>query len=758
MRNRPLCSVCLALALLICITVHVGKGTFIKELRPSPMEQCVQDGDVIDLEGQVYQKEIKENYQVLYLKNNSIYYQEQSLIEPRIIVYDENKIKIHIGNIVKVTGEVSFYEGERNPGNFDQRMYYAKQGIHGCIWSSRVEVTDYRADWMQDKLYTLWQAWKQVLYDVAGEKDGAILSAMILGDKSGMDSQTKELYQANGIGHIIAISGLHLSFIGIGIYKILRRITGSYSAGGIAGIVFLVLYILMIGFTVSAVRAFVMFLFRVGADMAGRHYDSPTAFAASLVIVLIWRPLSIYDGGFWMSFLAVAAVIVVLPLFEEHRFQGFWASVSINLMMLPVLLYYFYEFPLYSTVLNLFVIPLMSAILFLGMMGSLLTGMFVVLGDVMPLGTLMLRLCRVILWLYEKSCEITLELPGARIVTGQPQIWQITVYYVCLAVVLIWQYRIRTETIKRSRETTDSAKKCRRPHRYVPVFYSFILMLGAFVLIWRFEDMNRLHITVLDVGQGDGIFMRGPDGGTYLIDGGSSDVKNVGRYRIEPYLLSQGVNRLDYVFVSHGDSDHISGIEELLERQQIGVEIGTLVFPEKAVWDEAIHNLALCAAGKGVQVAVIHQGESLKEDGLEILCIQPSEEYRGENGNAASMVLAVKYKEFDMLFTGDVEGEGEVELTENVKRFCGDRKFEVLKVAHHGSKNSSSAEFLDVVNPACAVVSAGIDNRYGHPHEETVNRIEHCGSKIYSTQECGAVGVNVTEDRTWITRYIADDN
>lgn len=527
-------------------------------------------------------------------------------------------------------------------------------------------------------------------------------------------------------------------------------------AGGIAGIVFLMLYVMMIGVTVSALRALVMYLFRVGADMAGRHYDSPTALSAALVIVLIWRPLSVYDGGFWMSFLAVLAVIIVLPMFAGLRFQSFWASVSINLVLFPVLIYYFYEFPLYSTVLNLFVIPMMSVILFLGIVGSLLSGILVAFGSMIPLGTWMLKLCRVILWLYERSCKITLEIPGARIVTGKPDIWQIAVYYGCLAVVLVWLYRIRTEKAKRRRERTEGDEKSRRLHRYAPLFCGFIFVLGMFSLLQRLGDTNGLQITVLDVGQGDGIFMRGPDGVTYLIDSGSSDVKNVGQYRIEPYLLSQGVDRLDYVFVSHGDSDHISGIEELLKRQQIGVKIETLVLPGKSVWDEAIRDLAMCAVSQGVRVAVVEQGQAVQEDDLEILCLQPSKECQIEAGNAASMVLVVKYKEFDMLLTGDVEGEGEKELEENLHRFCADRTFEVLKVAHHGSRKSSSPEFLDAVKPACAVISAGINNQYGHPHEETVDRIMDCGSKIYCTQDCGAVEIHVIDGDVVVTPHVTD--
>lgn len=142
MRDRPLCGICLILALLICITVYAGKGPAAKNLRPSPLKQTVPEDEVLILEGQVYQKEIKEKYQILFLKNNSINYQKQSFTEPKVIVYDKDKKEVHIGNEVRVTGTVSYYEGARNPGNFDQKLYYQKQGIHGNVWALQVEITD----------------------------------------------------------------------------------------------------------------------------------------------------------------------------------------------------------------------------------------------------------------------------------------------------------------------------------------------------------------------------------------------------------------------------------------------------------------------------------------------------------------------------------------------------------------------------------------------------------------------------------------
>ena len=682
--------------------------------------------------------------------------------------------------MVEIKGEVSFFENARNPGNFDQKRYYQIQDIHGIVWATEVRLLDSSRWELKNALVEFRSKWKENLVDAMGEEDGTTMGAMMLGEKSDMDQELKALYQANGIGHILAISGLHLSFIGIGMYRILRRLTGSYPIGGIAGILFLVLYIVMIGLTVSAIRALVMFLFRVGADIAGRHYDAPTALAVAAVVTLVWRPLYLFDGGFWLSFGAVFAILTVLPVMQqtsavkkyigksagrrdakkysilvsfaqESVVQGLRASISIHLVILPILLYYFFEFPLYSFFLNLFVIPLMSVLLFTGMLGSICDTM------IMPVSVVCFTLCRVILWIYKKSCDIAIMLPGARVVTGRPAIWQMVMYYMFLLLGVLTLKRkllVSMESLKRekiekgSNVKQDQQKKLYRDNiimwkRCVVILW----ILSSLMLMIRWGEKGSLGVTMLDVGQGDGIFLKGPDGGTYLIDGGSSDVKNVGRYRIEPFLKSQGVSKIDYAFISHGDSDHMNGVEELISRQEIGVRIGTLVLPVQEVWDDNLKELAHKADSAGVKVAVIQPGQNLTEGEMNITCLQPGASKKIEPGNAASMVLAVRYGGYDMLLTGDVEEEGEENLTSLLALGYQDCTWEVLKVAHHGSKNSSSEEFLDSVCPKYALISAGQDNRYGHPHQETLYRLKDAGSKIYSTQDQGAIVIIVRDGR-----------
>lgn len=725
MRNRPLCSVCLMVFLIFSIGMTAGGSRFFRE--PMPPEIKKQAGKEVQITGQVYQIEVRESYQILYLI--------LSKKTARILVYDDAKQSVQIGNKVNVKGELSLFEEARNPGNFDQKFYYEKQKIGAFLWAEALRVTDRESNPLKQGLYELRQKWKRILIDAAGEEDGGALAAILLGEKQGMDREIRELYQVNGIAHVLAISGLHLSFLGVGVYHLLRRITGSYTVGGLAGALFLSAYILMIGMTVSAFRAMVMFLFRIGADLSGRHYDSPTALAAAAVTVCMWRPLSLYDSGFWLSFGALIAIIFILPIFKNLPAQSLWASVSVNLFLLPILMYSFYEVPIYGVFLNLIVIPLLSVLMAAGLIGTMISLFWEHAGEAIFL------CCRIIFRVYEHSCEAALRLPFARVVTGQQDIWKILFYYVFLFAAVL---------LLRKKEENKGEKRSRKKRVVLSVL---LVGTGMTILLFTAQVKDKITITMLDVGQGDGLVIRGPEGKTYFMDGGSSDVKKVGEYRIEPYLLSQGIGSLDYVFASHGDQDHISGIKELVQRQKTGVTIKRLVLPTQTVWDDALKELAEMAEKEGIPVFTMEKGQCLTEGKLSLTCIQPGKGEMEETGNSASLVLALRYGDFDMLFTGDVEGEGEKRLVDHLQGEYSECVWDVLKTAHHGSGNSTTEEFLKTAAPQYAFISAGKNNSYGHPHKETLERLKDAGAIVYSTQEEGAVTIVVSEREFTISGF-----
>lgn len=737
MKDRPLLFVCLVIVVSVILAVTAGGERMIRELRASPLELYAEEGQRVCGIGEVYRIEQKTKIQAVYLKNVSMRCGEASFFENHLLIYTNPHIQLKIGNTVEVLGEVSFFQHARNPGNFDQKRYYQIRDIHGLIWADSVTIADSKVCGFVQYLSEFRQAWRKILLEELGEEKGSALAAMILGEKSGMDPDLKDMYQANGIGHILAISGLHLSFIGLGAYQALRRLTGSYLAGGVAGILFLSIYVMMIGMTVSAARALIMFLFRTGADMTGRKYDGATALGAAAAVVLVFRPLYIYDGGFWMSFGAVTAILVILPMFRKLPVQGFWGSLSVNLVLLPVILKCFFEIPVYSVFLNLYVIPLMSALLFLGIMGSAAC-------LVLPFaGTVILRTAGLILTLYEISCEWALHLPGARWIPGMPEWYGILIYYFLMGAVLLLELRRRE---KRKEEKMSKGRK---------IVYVMIWLTGVWSMCCRSCESESLKIAVLDVGQGDCVFIRGPDGKNYLIDGGSSDIDQVGRYRIEPFLKSQGAGRIDYVLVSHGDEDHINGIRELIERRDIGIRIEKLVMPIQKVWDERLVALEMEARKAGIDVYEMAPGDDLTEKGLRITCLAPSQQEGVAPGNEASMVLAVQYGEFDMLLTGDVEKEGERRLTESLWQNGKNVSWDILKAAHHGSESSSSPEFVDVVRPKYTLISAGIDNPYGHPSREVIERFRTAGSSILSTQDAGAILLQIRDSRMFLRRMVS---
>ena len=676
-----------------------------------PVETAFPAGAEVTLTGQVYGKEQASDYQILYLKNNSIMYQEQCVQEPYILVYDNSKEDVRNGNVLRVSGKLSLFEEERNPGGFSKKKYYQSRKIAANIRSREMTCLEDTVFPIREALSNFRNRWQALLTVYAGERDGGILCAILLGDKAQMDSEIKELYQINGIAHILAISGLHLSFIGLGFYRFVRRMTGSYVVGGTVGITFLGLYILMVGSSVSAVRALIMYVIRVGADISGRVYDAPTAVAVAAAAVICWRPLAFYDVGFQLSFGAICGVIFLYQTLERNelivkRNKSVTASACLQIATLPIILYHYYEMPVYSIFLNLAVIPLMSVLLAMGLLGSALC---VILPDV---GSFCLFLCRGILRLFEIFCQVCSELPGYRVITGKPEVMGIIIYYLCLLVVGIAVYGKSVRHVQAG-----------------------IMAVGVTALILSCPAVNYrgMEATFLDVGQGDGIFIREKEIAC-LIDGGSSDISKVGQYCIEPFLKARGVSCLDYVFVTHGDSDHISGLKELIMRQDRGISIKCMVFPEKKFWDEELKELCTMAERSGIRTAIIRLGQQITGKNLRIECLGPDDKKIEGTGNEASMILSVSYGELDLLFTGDVEGQGEEILTETLTK-----EYEILKVAHHGSRNSTGEAFLNKTSPILAVISAGKDNRYGHPHPETMQRLEEKGVFTLCTLKSGAI-------------------
>lgn len=652
-----------------------------------------------------------------------------------VLCYMSDEEAPAMGSVVLLTGKFYAFSHATNPGQFDAADHYRILGQQGRLMRAQCLAASKDYSVFREGLYRCRSYLALLLRASYPEKEAAVMEAMLLGEKGGLDKELKSLYQQNGIVHILAISGLHLSILGLGVHGILKRLRVPLAVDIILSVGLMYCYGCMTGMGVSLVRALVMFALKLGADLFGRTYDLLTAMMCAALILLVQQPLYLTHSGFLFSFGAVCG-IGLLPSLSgcipsgKKQVKALFTGVWVALCTLPVYLCFYYEFPPYSVLLNLLVIPCMGVVLLSGIAAMASAAVFI------PLGPLAAFPGRCVLAFYEKCCAFCMDLPGRQWIVGRPEGWQIAAFLGLMA------------------SAVFLASKKRR--------VQFYIFLASAVLLLTLRFPTGLEITLLDVGQGDCIYLARGRHRHYLIDGGSSDQKDVDEYRIVPFLKYKGVSGLDAVFITHPDSDHENGIRGMLEDyEKNGIRIGTLVLPDVAEESKNENYLFLekLAKDKGVPVRFLHAGQRIGDGKLLLTCLHPQAGYVCEDANAYSTVLSLTYGDFSALFTGDLEGEGEIMVIERLRQMrdaaggCLPSRFTLLKVAHHGSKNSTPQAFLELVKPQIALISAGRDNSYGHPHAETMERLAGQGCFLYQTPGSGAVTIHVRGGKVYVKEY-----
>lgn len=772
--RRPLCLLSLVFVLLVicCMYSKVPKEVYLPE-----------EGEKIVLTGVVENKD----YRVIYGSRIPVLYVSSTEDEDDrcVMCYMTDswggKSLPHIGETVRISGNVSLFREASNPGEFDLKGYYQILNISYKL--SHAEILERSgSDFpLKEKLFELKISCSQILEKIYPAKEASVLKAMLLGDKSGLEEGIKELYQLNGLIHILSISGLHVSLLGMAISGFLKKCGISVWLRAPVSIGAMWCYGIMTGMGVSTWRAVFMFGMHLMAELFGRTYDMLTALSLAAILMLAENPLLVLHSGFLLSFGAVLGIGLVLPwwkgILEEFTKnggskkssvktdgvnsrkknqvklrieiswnkpvksikEGIYLSTAIAIATLPVLLHFYYVYPVYSLLLNLYVIPLMGLVLGFGAI-SLILGFF------LPEAAFYVAVPdRVILNLYEGSCRWALNLPNGIKIGGKPEIWQTAMYYGILTFLIIWHGRAKEE-LKRQGGKKGSAVF------QIPAINQWFFVLG---MVWMLLErpFGGFSVTFLDVGQGDCIVMQGDNGNCYMVDGGSTSKSKVGKYQILPFLEREGIGELEAVFLTHPDEDHISGVMELMEQSGYGVKINSLILPDASqeIKDEKLLALRQQAAECKIPVYYIGRGNILEDRNLRFTCLGPEREIMTNEVNEISIVLYAEYGEFRMLLTGDVTGAPEEELLSELE---GKEPLTVLKVAHHGSKYSTPQELLEMTDPVIAIISAGEDNRYGHPHEELMERLKRQGCHIYQTTEGGAITVRVRNGKIRVEEFM----
>lgn len=722
MRTRPVA--CLALLVFLLLTVLPPELFY----EPRPVEEKCQ----AQITGQVARRTNKNDKTQLDLTDCQVRTGETEFRTDHLLVYLTDAAEYPLGTVLSLSGTIYPTEEPTNPGQFDSRLYYEGKGVSYTVFAESAKILEVQEKPVREALLRLQERIGQVYDAVLDEQDSSLLKAMVLGEKAGLDTEIRELYQKNGISHLLAISGLHISLVGLGLYRLLRRLSGSCLWSGLPAMGLIWAYGWTTGASLSAVRAALMCSLVILADLTGRTYDMLTGTGAAAIIFMLTDPLNVRQSAFLLSFGAVTAIGLIQPLWRFLRprqgkiQQSLGTGASVLFLTFPLLLRFFCEYPLYSTILNLLVIPLMSVLMGAGILCGL-SGLVC-----MPAARLAGILCHLILELYAWMGEKCLSLPGAVLSMGSPAGWKMVLYYLALSVLLLVFYREKRR--KKYWRGKEDAFRLRRGRLAAS---AGLFVLTVFLLCLRVH--GGLSVIMLDVGQGDGIFFRGPDGTTFLCDGGSSNVSGVGTYRILPFLKWEGVGTLDYLLISHMDQDHISGIRELLEggRKTGGLRIGHAVLPDLSAKDEAYLEMEGLLKEAEIPILYMGTGDRLEGEDYSLTCLCPAADVLSDDRNDLSLVLLAEYGEFQMLLTGDIGEKTERALVSADVL----EEIEILKVPHHGSRYSSTEAFLARLRPAVSLISCSESNRYGHPGKETLERLEAAGSRVFITKDCGAIRV-----------------
>ena len=580
---------------------------------------------------------------------------------------------------------------------------------------------------------------------------------MVLGDKRGLDEEIKELYQENSISHLLSISGLHISLLGGAVFLFLRRLKVSFRFPLIASSIILIIYGAFTGFSVSTSRAVIMMSVLFISFVIGKSYDLPSGLALAALILIVINHRAIYQSGFLLSFFAVIGIFYIMPellyIFKVdiyhkkgiikglHLFlASIISSISILLATLPIVLNNFYEVSLTGIILNIIVIPLMSLVVITGLLGG-----FVALVSEL-LGSFILGITHYILNLYTLLCRLGDRLTCLRLIIGKPDKWQIVLYYLILVIVFyllaLKRRENKLESLKNNlSEDYNTSKR---------IAITGLMTFTSFLIIAY--KPREFSINMLDIGQGDCFVVNDGNNDIYISDCGSTTVQNVGKTRLLPFLKSKGWGKVDTIFISHMDKDHVNGVNDLLKCAEI--TIGRIIISASYKSDKLncaeLEELKELAKMRDIKLFYMKKGDEIVGKDISFRCIYPTGEEDIEDQNEASIVMRMDYKGLSMLFTGDIAGSTEEKIIDSSDEDILD--CDILKVCHHGSKNSSTDDFLKKVNPKLYLISCGLMNRYGHPHRDALSRMTEEGGRILRTDHMGGTQIKLADGKLIITK------
>lgn len=641
------------------------------------------------------------------------------------------------GDSITASGNVRLFHAYHNPGQPDWGAALAARGIDARIAVAPGSVKIARRDGTESLITRLGRWRTQVraaMMEAMPDKDASLIMGMLFGGYDGIERQTVRDFAATGIVHILSVSGAHIALVAGAIFWLTRRLAVQDGWGAGIAAVAMVGYGFISGFSAPVVRSVIMGLIGMAAIGTGRSALAPRALSVAALGMLIYEPRNLFDISFQLSIGCTAGLLFLQPRLSawlrgvapDLATEGIAATVAAQLAVIPLLAWYFSLFPVISLLANLLVVPVLEAVILLGLFGTLLAGGVASLAHPMFVGVSLLT------GLAVEINRFLAKLPGGSIYLPAMGTGAACLYYG----VLLWATGFASHW-GLSPDTLWSWLH----HRPQRALILGAVAVGGVVLFLLRPDSLQVHF--IDVGQGDATLIITPHGRAILVDsGGALGPQNgfdIGERVVVPYLRHYGVSSIDWLILTHNHQDHAGGaaaVAEIIGVHQVLLQQATQDTPA------AILRLQQAMHGKGMQAA--SEISEIRVDGVTVKLFQVGEDNQEENAkgkggrssseNGKSIVARIEYGRHSFLLTGDLEGESEKKLSKAKLP-----PSTVLKVGHHGARKSTQLDFLARVTPQYAVVSVGADNQFGHPTPETMHRLQEWPVSIFRTDHDGAV-------------------
>jgi len=643
---------------------------------------------------------------------------ETSPYEKKIRVVCLFKSDVGRGDLIKLQGDLKPPRKPGNPGEFDYPAYLNQQGIYYNLTvkkSSELSLINSESGvlkWVDLFRYRAEQLTQQVL----PAQESSVLLGMLLGGREGMEEEQYTDFQKTGIVHLFSVGGLHVGFLLVLVAWLTSLARVSRRGKIIAGIAVLLVYGTMVAWPSPVIRAVSMGILGLVAYYSGRENSMLNALAISGVVILLINPASLVNLSFQLTILATWGLVYLFPFLRDRFPYKGWAwdmvliPICAELAVLPLVAYHFNLLSPISILTNILITYLSGGAVILGFIAFFLASIVPSLAALFlyPAGLFIEVILFIVRW--------AKLVPGAFIWVATPAIGMVILYYAALSIGIL------------------SFRKNSYRRYFVPAIALILIFIVSLLVPARYYDRGVLEIVFIDVGQGDAVLLKSPRGKFVLVDGGGSQLYDVGSKTVLPYLHRRGIRYLDMVVNTHPDIDHLKGLESVVGE----IQAAYLGLPESIINCKEYQKLKGFAADKSIPIVPLRTGQLINlEEDIEIKVLHPDcKSYSGNQFNQESVVLQVEYGDFSAILSGDIPAEVMPEVLNEAEI-----PTILVKVPHHGSKGSLCPGFYQKLRPRYAVISVAENNPFGHPHQSVLDVLAREGIKVLRTDQDGAVVV-----------------